>query len=526
MDAVCRQRRFLLRWIASCLLLACCSTTDAASKRTQNFIIQAPTPQLAEAVAEAAERYRRDLAMHWLGKALPAWPRPCPIRVVAGPRLAAQGVTTYNPAPVRDFQMEVIGTPERILDSVLPHEITHTILATYFGRPLPRWADEGICTTVEHAAERKKHEAKLQEFLRSRRGIAMNQLFLLKEYPNDVLPMYAQGYSVCRFLISQQGPRTFINFLEDYMRNPSWTENIRQHYGYASLAELQQYWLAWVSEGCGEVTKYAKTQPQPGSGQLVGNVGKGDRNTNAPKNNSPGNVILAGGQSSGASNNYSSVVRATQNQQPGMNLQSPAVNQLALNAPTARVIPSSAENTSQPNRTSKPNRGTTTPITNLTAIGNIASSPNRPKPTALPQTATEAIKGYYQNQQLQAEAIRQDRGDNGLSQVTIPMVPPSIRLSGKYGMNPVTATAAFNPAARLGQASPSVPRAQAGQFNSTAVVRGNPKPTTTVPQFSPAGNYQTAHPQPEQQISPAGQAVPSSPQSPSQHSRLGTPRRY
>ena len=354
----------------------------------------------------------------------------------------------------------------------------------------------------------------------------MNQLFLLKEYPNDVLPMYAQGYSVCRFLISQQGPRTFINFLEDYMRNPSWTENIRQHYGYASLAELQQYWLAWVSEGCGEVTKYAKTQPQPGSGQLVGNVGKGDRNTNAPKNNSPGNVILAGGQSSGASNNYSSVVRATQNQQPGMNLQSPAVNQLALNAPTARVIPSSAENTSQPNRTSKPNRGTTTPITNLTAIGNIASSPNRPKPTALPQTATEAIKGYYQNQQLQAEAIRQDRGDNGLSQVTIPMVPPSIRLSGKYGMNPVTATAAFNPAARLGQASPSVPRAQAGQFNSTAVVRGNPKPTTTVPQFSPAGNYQTAHPQPEQQISPAGQAVPSSPQSPSQHSRLGTPRRY
>ncbi len=33
--------------------------------------------------------------------------------------------------------MEVIGTPERILDSVLPHEVTHTILATYFGRPLP-----------------------------------------------------------------------------------------------------------------------------------------------------------------------------------------------------------------------------------------------------------------------------------------------------------------------------------------------------------------------------------------------------
>ena len=149
--------------------------------RTLSF--KPPRHSLAQAVAEAAERYRHDLAMYWLGRALPAWPQPCPIRVVAGPRLAAQGVTTYNPAPVRDFQMEVIGTPERILDSVLPHEITHTVLATYFGRPLPRWADEGICTTVEHAAERRKHEAKLQEFLRSHRGIAMNQLFLLTEYP-------------------------------------------------------------------------------------------------------------------------------------------------------------------------------------------------------------------------------------------------------------------------------------------------------------------------------------------------------
>ena len=191
---------------------------------------------------------------------------------MAGPRLAAQGVTTYNPAPVRDFQMEVIGTPQRVLDSVLPHEITHTILATYFGRPLPRWADEGICTTVEHVAERRKHEAKLQEFLRSRRGIAMNQLFLLKEYPSDVLPMYAQGYSVCRFLISQKGPRTFIRFLEDYMQHPSWTDNIRRHYGYASLAELQQYWLSWVSAGSGDVALYAKTQPAPPTTQSGGDV--------------------------------------------------------------------------------------------------------------------------------------------------------------------------------------------------------------------------------------------------------------
>ncbi len=258
MEAAYRLRCVFFVTIA--LLILDVSNVDAANFRTQNFLIQAPNGQLAEAVGKAAEKYRANLAKHWLGKQLPPWPRPCPIRVIAG-QLAAQGVTTYSLQPVRDFQMEVVGTPERILDSVLPHEITHTILATHFGRPLPRWADEGICTTVEHISERTKHEAKLREFLRSRRGIAMNQLFLLTEYPNDVLPMYAQGYSVCRFLIEQKGAPTFINFLHDYMEQRSWTQNVQRYYGYKSLRELQEFWLAWVAEGSGPVEKFAAVDP-------------------------------------------------------------------------------------------------------------------------------------------------------------------------------------------------------------------------------------------------------------------------
>jgi len=252
----------LVTFLAICLDMA--DQARGADFRTQNFIVMAPTAELARTVGESAEMFRRDLAIYWLGGELPAWPNPCPVRVIAGQNLAAQGVTTYNRAPVRDFQMEVVGSPQRILDSVLPHEVTHTILATYFGRPLPRWADEGICTTVEHESERQKHEVKLREFLSSRRGIAMNKLFLLTEYPSDVLPMYAQGYSVCQFLIAQNGPRSFVKFLGDYMQNPSWTQNIRAHYGYESLAELQQSWLAWVGQGSGPVDAFVKNAPQTG----------------------------------------------------------------------------------------------------------------------------------------------------------------------------------------------------------------------------------------------------------------------
>ena len=271
MEAGSGLRCVLWSVLTGLLLVVLVSPAGAAHSRTQNFIVFAPDQQLADSVAESAERYRRELAVYWLGAPLRPWPAPCPIRVIAGPNLAAQGVTTYNPAPVRDFQMEVVGTPQRILDSVLPHEVSHTVLATHFGRPLPRWADEGICTTVEHISERSKHEAKLREFLRTRRGIAMNQLFLLREYPSDVLPMYAQGYSVCQFLIAQKGPQAFIEFLHDYMERPSWTANIKKHYQYDSLKELQDYWLAWVDAGSTDVSQFAKVQT-PSAGPARGTL--------------------------------------------------------------------------------------------------------------------------------------------------------------------------------------------------------------------------------------------------------------
>ena len=260
------------------------------SARSQNFLVSASTQELADAVASNAERYRNELAEYWLGRRLANWPTPCPIEVISGPDLAAQGATTYNREPACNYQMQVVGTPERILDSVLPHEVTHTVMASHFGRPLPRWADEGICTTVEHHSERSKHEIKLREYLSTSRGIRMNELFLLKEYPPDMLPMYAQGYSVCRFLIEQSGPRKFIAFLESYMRDESWTGNIQKHYGYESLRQFQERWLAWVAQGSGPVDQFVFNSGRtPAAGQV--RLAAAQNSSGA----SSANVALAGG---------------------------------------------------------------------------------------------------------------------------------------------------------------------------------------------------------------------------------------
>ncbi len=80
------------------------------------------------------------------------------------------------------------GSRERVLDSVLPHEVNHTIFATYFRRPLPRWADEGACTTVEHFSERQKQQTLLIKFLKTERGIPFSSMFVMKEYPATCCP--------------------------------------------------------------------------------------------------------------------------------------------------------------------------------------------------------------------------------------------------------------------------------------------------------------------------------------------------
>jgi hypothetical protein len=232
-------------------LLAASVLSLGAGYRTQNFVVTAPTPQFSQEVALAAESYRKSLAIEWLGRELPAWQDPCPIMVSVGPQLGAGGATSFMFEKGHPFgwSMNIQGSQERLLDSVLPHEVTHTIMATHFGRPLPRWADEGACTTVEHVSEKAKQHNLLLNFLTSGRGIAFNQMFAMTEYPPDVLPLYAQGYSLARFLIAQRGKPAFVNYVGDGMQSNNWGRATLDHYGYKDLSELQITWLDWVRRG-------------------------------------------------------------------------------------------------------------------------------------------------------------------------------------------------------------------------------------------------------------------------------------
>lgn len=233
------------------LLAALLLISSGAGYRTANFVINTPNPQLAEQFGKAAEKYRGELAVAWLGREMPDWSSPCPVTVHVGQNLGAGGETSFvfDRGEVFGWRMTVQGPANRIVDSVLPHEITHMVFASHFRRPLPRWADEGAASSVEHQSEKEKHQRMLQKFLRSGRGIAFNRMFAMTEYPRDVMPLYAQGYTVAEFLIQQGGRRKYVNYVADGLRDNHWSRATKEHYGIENLGALQNSWLAWVGQG-------------------------------------------------------------------------------------------------------------------------------------------------------------------------------------------------------------------------------------------------------------------------------------
>ena len=251
------------RLLRTALLAAVLLVTMGAGYRSTNFIVQTKDPNLAPKIAQATEKYRKELAVEWLGREMPNWAAPCVMTVHVGPHLGAGGATTFvfDKGEVYGWRMTIQGSVQRIFDSVLPHEITHMIFASHFRSPLPRWADEGGATSVECAAERAKHYRMLVRFLQSGRGIAFNRMFAMREYPRDVMPLYSQGLTLAEFLIQQGGRRKYVEYLGDGMKTNQWPEATMRHYGIADLGVLQNQWLAWVRQG------YPRIESVPGRPQ-------------------------------------------------------------------------------------------------------------------------------------------------------------------------------------------------------------------------------------------------------------------
>ena len=224
-----------------------------AKHETVNFVVEAATPELARQVGEAAENHRKQLAISWLGQSLKPWFHKCKVIVNAGANLGAGGRTKFkfDRGDVYGWDMHVQGSVERILDSVIPHEVSHTILACHFRRPVPRWADEGAASLIEHDSERHKQQQLVNQLIHTGRRIPLRILLDMTEYPTDmqqVLALYAEGYSLTQYLVQSHGRETFLRFLNDANAR-GWDAAIKSFYARGNVEALERDWSSWVIAG-------------------------------------------------------------------------------------------------------------------------------------------------------------------------------------------------------------------------------------------------------------------------------------
>jgi hypothetical protein len=228
------------------IFIACVILSLGASYPTTNFVVEASSPEVAEKVGKWAEYYRKEKAVQWLGREMPNWPTPCPLKVKVAPS-GASGATSFNFSNGGVWQtMEIEGPLDRLIYSVLPHEVTHTVFAHFFGTPVPRWADEGGAVLSEDEVEKSRHDTMVRQILNAGGAIKLARLFALKDYPRDmrdVGALYAQGYSVSSFLVGLSNRQTFLNFIHMGMQQ-GWDHAARSYYHFNSVAELEQAWLS------------------------------------------------------------------------------------------------------------------------------------------------------------------------------------------------------------------------------------------------------------------------------------------
>ncbi|HEX4608641.1 MAG TPA: hypothetical protein VH092_10595 [Urbifossiella sp.] len=228
---------------------------------------------------------------------------PVAVKITAG---GAGGATTFTfgqsdgerPPGVTSAAMELHGPFKTTLASTLPHEVMHVVLATHFGRPVPRWADEGIAVLAESDVEQTNHEVRARELLNAGRGIRLATLFRMTDYPRDMIVMFVQGHSVCRFLLDRGppadgGPTRSVRYpagpaservttfpsddryaallafvgIGSWANTPeSWAAAAKGVYGFDSIDALEQAWIDSLREPPGRRRPVAPPPREPGEG--------------------------------------------------------------------------------------------------------------------------------------------------------------------------------------------------------------------------------------------------------------------
>lgn len=218
--------------------------------RTKNFIVRSGSGN-AKMYAAALEYNRYKNAMEFLGRPIADWSSPCLVDIqLAGGNGGATTFAFTNGDFGKPFgwKMSIQGTPNGLLEDTIPHEVMHMVTAEAFQRMTPRWIDEGIATTTEtETGGQAKLKNLLNQFMQQGRIKDFSSIMNKKEYPRDMLTIYAQGNSISNYLIEKGGGgiigKRKLYEAFGYANQHGWPAALNKYYGFSGTGQFQSEWL-------------------------------------------------------------------------------------------------------------------------------------------------------------------------------------------------------------------------------------------------------------------------------------------
>ncbi len=175
---------------------------------------------------------------------------------------------TFEGGKLSRVWIDLSGSLDDVIDNQVPREITRVVMAAFFQRPMPWWADEGLASQAQSEKRQAQADIQCRMALVQGRGVRIKALFALKGPPQEAETVSAQAQSVARFLLgckSQQvaiedtgtGGRAFLvpasaeggmlNFVSQGMKD-GWDKAAKAVYGFNDVDALETAWLEWMKK--------------------------------------------------------------------------------------------------------------------------------------------------------------------------------------------------------------------------------------------------------------------------------------
>lgn len=212
---------------------------------SDNFIVLAPDQRIADQVLDQAERFRKDLAVRWLGEPLPAGVGRALVCVELSYKNSDGGFWPIDDARRKLHRLRVTMAPDKPLTHILAHETTHLILEIGFHGKLPIWADEGIAMLQDEEELDCARRQVIERYARSDNWPDLRKVLQAERIKGD-LESYAIAASLTGFLLTRGDAANLFRFALDGTTG-DWENAARKHYG-LTMGELQSMWQAWAAQ--------------------------------------------------------------------------------------------------------------------------------------------------------------------------------------------------------------------------------------------------------------------------------------